>query len=187
MKYTRRPQLAFLEQHKTEDKILDIGAGFSPPYKHLFPNRVRVDVDKNKNPDIIGSIYNLPFEDNSQNTILCSEVFEHLIDPQAAADELHRVLRPEGKVLLTTRFMYPLHGIPNDYWRFTPYTLQNIFKRWDIEQMVFESEPFYTVGILLQRIGFQTTLRGGKFAKAETSPASGRRPLPERSGSSRMF
>jgi len=165
MKYTRKRQLLFLEQFKTDKKVVDIGSGLNPPYKNLFPNRIRVDVDPLKCPEVLGSIYQLPFESGSQEVILCSEVFEHLDRPEEAADELHRVLGNGGVVIFTTRFIFPIHGAPNDYYRYTEYSLAKIFSKFSIEKITFESGPFYTVGVILQRIAFQTELKGGRMVK----------------------
>src|SRR3989344_861417 len=162
---TRKVQLAFLEQYRTTDKVLDIGAG-RPPYGRFFPNRISVDIDKAHNPDIVADVTKLPFADESYGMVLCVELFEHLQDPQKAADELHRILRKGGRLVLTTRFLYPLHSVPGDYWRFTPYILKEIFKKWHIEKLEYESEPFSAMGILLQRIGLQTDLYCGKPTKA---------------------
>ncbi len=40
-----------------------------------------------------GSLYKLPFSDNSFDTVLCSEVLEHLDDTRRAVNELKRVAR----------------------------------------------------------------------------------------------
>ncbi|MFF3270668.1 class I SAM-dependent methyltransferase [Streptomyces chrestomyceticus] len=44
----------------------------------------------------------LPFADGSADAVLFSEVIEHLVDPDAALDELRRVLRPGGHLMLST-------------------------------------------------------------------------------------
>lgn len=165
-KLTRKAQVNFLSPYQTADQVLDVGAGVSPPYKKLFPNRLRIDIDKAQQPDIVADVTNLPFDDESYGTVLCIEVFEHLKEPQKAADELYRILRKGGTLLLTTRFLYPLHNVPGDFLRYTPYMLREIFKKWNIEKLEFEAEAFTAIGILLQRVGLQTELRGGKITKA---------------------
>jgi SAM-dependent methyltransferase len=98
--------------------------------------------------------------------VLCIEVLDHLKEPQKAADELYRILRPGGTLIMTTRFLYPIHSVPHDYLRYTPYMLQEIFKKWTIEKLEFEAEAFTAMGILLQRVGLQCELHGGKLTKA---------------------
>ena len=54
-----------------------------------------------------GSVYKLPFEDNTFDLIICSEVLEHLEDYHAAIDEIYRVLKPEGKFLTSVPSYWP--------------------------------------------------------------------------------
>jgi SAM-dependent methyltransferase len=167
-KITRKNLSNFLKQHATNELILDIGAGSvstNHSYTNYFPNRHTVDIDPKRQPDTIGDIHNLPLADNSYQIIVCTEVLEHCHTPHLAISELKRVLKPGGKLILTTRFVYPLHDVPNDYFRFTKYGLQLLFKDWIVLDIVPETKTFSAVGALIQRVGFQTTLKGGKFTK----------------------
>jgi SAM-dependent methyltransferase len=66
----------------------------------------------------------LGFPDESFDFVLSDQVLEHVEgDPYRAVAECHRVLRPGGIVLHTTCFINPVHGSPNDFWRFTPAAL----------------------------------------------------------------
>ena len=165
---TRQRELAFLRRYQTDAQVLDVGAGTRVPatYRKVFPNRVCVDIDVAQQPHIVADVVDLPFDDESHQTVLCLEMFEHLKEPQKAADELYRILRKGGTLILTTRFLYPLHNVPGDYLRYTPYMLKEIFNKWTIETLEFEAEAFTAIGILLQRVGLQTELHGGKLTKA---------------------
>jgi SAM-dependent methyltransferase len=44
----------------------------------------------------------LPFTNGSFDLVYCAEIFEHLVDPDFALEEIKRVLRPTGRLLLTT-------------------------------------------------------------------------------------
>jgi len=107
----------------------------------------------------------LPFPDSHFEGIVCSEVFEHIPDSRKAVTEMARVLVPGGVLVLTTRSTFPVHDAPGDYWRFTPYTLRMLFADWDIIEIQAETGPFGTIAVLLQRIMFQTRVRGGKVTK----------------------
>lgn len=163
-KITRRNLEKFLQNHATEERTLDIGSGGSS-YERFFPNRVSLDVDPARKPDIIGDVYNLPFESGAFKVVLCTEVLEHLKDPTRAIEEMNRVLAHQGTLILTTRFVYPLHDTPGDYWRFTEFGLRELFRTWDICELYSETESFSTVAVLLQRLAFQTNLRWNKFTK----------------------
>ncbi len=163
-KLTRRNLEKFLEKYKTDKKVLDIGSGGST-YNRFFPNRLTVDIDSKRKPEVIADAHHLPFENNSFEIILCTEVLEHVKNPQEVINEFYRVLMPGGRVILTTRFVYPIHDAPNDFWRFTKYGLMELFKNWEIIELEAENLTFSTVAVLLQRISFQTKLKVNKFSK----------------------
>ncbi len=153
-----------MERHRSNARTLDIGSGGSS-YHRFFPNRLSVDIDPARKPDMVADAHDLPFKDGEFDLVLCTEVLEHVKDPKKVISEIGRVLTPGGQVILTTRFVYPLHDAPHDYWRFTKYGLGELFKNWKVMELVAETENFSTIGALLQRICFQSKVRGGKFTK----------------------
>ncbi len=163
-KITRGHLEKFLERHKSDVRVLDIGSGGSS-YHRFFPNRLSIDIDPARKPDIVADAHNLPFKDGEFELVLCTEVLEHVKDPRKVIGEIGRVLKTGGQVILTTRFVYPLHDTPHDYWRFTKYGLRELFAGWEVLELVAETENFSTIAALLQRICFQSSLRGGKFTK----------------------
>jgi SAM-dependent methyltransferase len=165
-KITRQRLDAFLRQHATTGKVLNVGAGKAGGnYLELFPNQVSVDIDPQRQPDVIGDIRALPFGEGAFDTIICTEVLEHVPEPEKAVNELYRVLSKNGTLVLTTRFVYPLHDAPHDYYRYTKYSLERLFNRWAKVSITPESKSFSTIAILLQRICFQSSLRFGKVTK----------------------
>jgi SAM-dependent methyltransferase len=59
--------------------------------------------------------------------IMAVSVFEHLARPWIAAKEIALALKPGGRVYVLTHFAYPIHGYPNDYFRFTRESLELLF------------------------------------------------------------
>lgn len=165
-KITRKKLGIFLAKHKTEQKILDLGSSRGP-YRDLFPNALTVDIDASARPDIIADAHNMNMlKDGEFEIILCTEMLEHLYNPFKGIEEMARVLKSGGKLILTTRFVYPIHEAPNDYFRFTKYGLQKLLEPY-FNQIVIEEEAgtIETLAILLQRIGFQTETLGMKWPK----------------------
>jgi SAM-dependent methyltransferase len=123
----RKPLVDWL---RTQDvrgrRVLDVGCG-DRPYRELFPDAVGFDVPGNPHADLHGSIDAIPVEDESVDVALCLQVIEHVPDPAAAVRELHRVVRPGGRVLLTTHGIYPFHPNPDDLWRWTHQGLERLF------------------------------------------------------------
>jgi len=74
-------------------------------------------------PDIFADAATLPFRDSSFDTVVLFEVLEHVKHPQNAIREASRVLRSDGKLLLTMPFLYPMHDEPHDYQRYTRHGL----------------------------------------------------------------
>ena len=163
-KITRKELDRFVINNKSNKLTLDLGCSNSP-YSQYFSNRVGFDISKGKGVDVVGDAHNLPFEDEKFDNILCTEVLEHLHTPQKAIAEMKRVLKKDGKLILTTRFLFPLHDIPHDYYRYTKYGLRNLFKDWNIVELREEVNTIKTIAVLLQRIGYQSKLRGGKVTK----------------------
>ena len=136
--------------------VLDLGAGLRP-FADLLPGQT-VALDHRPRPDIdlIGDAHRLPFGDGTIDAIVCTEVFEHLLDPAAAARELIRILKPGGRLVLTTRFCFPLHDRPADYWRFTSYTLARLFAPLD-PVVVPQHTAYQTMLVLLVRLVMEPT------------------------------
>jgi SAM-dependent methyltransferase len=160
-KIPRAPLEAFLRAHATTAKTLDIGASIGS-YAELFPNRVGVDIERAAGVHVVCDAHHLAVRDASFDAILATEVFEHLREPQVAADEMFRVLRPGGTLLLTTRFLFPLHDAPHDYYRYTRYGLQYLFRRFEIVELREEIDAIGTIAVLVQRLAIQSDTLGSR-------------------------
>lgn len=82
-------------------------------------------------PDIVGDIHNLPFQDNSVEAIICIAVLEHVENPIKASQEIYRVLEKGGYAFVYAPFLFYYHahdGYYKDYWRFTKDTIELLFK-----------------------------------------------------------
>ncbi len=118
-----------LKEVVKEDFVLDAGGGVPfqkrmAPYKSLFEGKKYATLDNASEykPTIVGDIHAIPLKDGEVGAVICLSVMEHLQDPKKAAKEMWRVLRPGGKLLLYTHFIYPYHiqkGLYGDYFRFT--------------------------------------------------------------------
>lgn len=154
-KLTRRDLASFVRRHAVSGKTLDLGCG-GGPYREIFPQRVGVDVKPGPGVDIVADAHDLhAFREGEFDCLLCTEVLEHLHSPHKALAEMHRVLKPGGVIILTTRFVYPLHDVPGDYYRYTRYGLEYLLREFEILALVEETDTLGTLAVLLQRIGFQ--------------------------------
>ena len=158
-----RPRLEqFLRMYATEAKTLDIGCG-NDQYGGLFPNCTTLDIEARPGVkvDIIADAHDLSqIGDGSFEVILCTEVLEHLHTPSQAIAEFYRILKPGGLLLLSTRFIFPIHDAPGDYYRFTKYGLAHLLREFMIEELKSETSTGEALAVLYQRIGFQCDTLG---------------------------
>jgi SAM-dependent methyltransferase len=124
---------AAIAQYASGD-CLDAGSGRSP-YKRLLMAQAdsvtSIDVeDRAGEIDLIADIQDLhPFADASFDTILCSQVLEHVPHPWEALSEFARVLRPGGCLVLSVPHLSMIHEAPHDDYRYTRFGLQALSER----------------------------------------------------------
>lgn len=165
-KISREKLDALVKPYQTDLKTLEIGARGAPSYATFFSHRVGVDIEAGPGVDVVASVYDLPFESESFDVVLCLSVLEHVEHPRDGIKEMRRVLKKGGTILVSVPFLFPIHDSPNDYWRFTKYGLRKLFIDWDIKVLQGESDIGTSFAILLQRVGFQTKLRLNRLTKA---------------------
>lgn len=95
-------------------------------------NMLNLDLIAGPEVDIQGDLLLLPLADMSVDTVLCTGVLEHVCDPHQAVAEIHRVLRPGGRVFIETPFMQTVHASPYDYQRWTPAGLRELMRNFEI-------------------------------------------------------
>ena len=104
------------------------------------------------------SIVTTPDEvvESSYDAVVCLDVLEHVPDPQRLIDEFRRILQPGGELIISASGVFSIHEGPNDFFHFTPFSFRILFARWSGFKMLRgASQPFETIGILLQRILIQ--------------------------------
>lgn len=114
--------------HFLKGRILDVGAGSHDRYSGYFnaSEYVRMNLETGPNTQLVGRIEEIPAADASFDGVVCTQVLGDVFDVREALSEMNRVLKTGGKVLLTESFIDPLHDEPDDYWRFTSYSLKRL-------------------------------------------------------------
>jgi SAM-dependent methyltransferase len=152
----------FMATHATTEHALDLGCG-TARYSSYFPNSLALDISKRKGVDIVGDAHSLPFLGSSFSIVVSTEMLEHVRNPQRVIDEIQRVLKPGGKLVLTTRFLFPIHDAPGDFFRFTKYGLAHLFRAWQNVSIIPDTKPFEAIGVLFQRMAFQSDFHASKI------------------------
>ncbi|OQW92970.1 MAG: hypothetical protein BWK79_13580, partial [Beggiatoa sp. IS2] len=101
-------------------------------------------------PQVYGDAQQLPFSDDSMDTVLLLDVLEHLPNPEACLQEIVRILKPTGKLVLKVPFLYPLHDVPLDFQRWTQFGLRQFTQRYGltIHQETATGQPIETAALL---------------------------------------
>lgn len=115
--------------------VLDVGCG-RKPYRSFIPAEryVGLEIDTpitraTNQADVYFDGRAFPFPDQSFDAVLCSQVFEHVFTPTEFLAEIHRVLRPGGRLVLTVPFVWDEHEQPHDFARYSSFGLQAVLER----------------------------------------------------------
>jgi len=133
-----RKQLKKTVQYVNGD-LLDVGCG-TRPYEQIFlpyTNRyVGLDVVAGPRVDILAdTTRRLPFDDETYDTVICTEMLEHTQHPRKSIREISRVLKVRGHVIISAPFTHKLHGEPHDYYRFSHHILKIMLQEANLEPL----------------------------------------------------
>jgi SAM-dependent methyltransferase len=142
--------------HEMRGLIVDIGGkrekkrgSFQPPDKNVKAWWY-INLDLVTRPDIYADVTFAPLKGYSVDCILCTEVLEHLKDPQACVDEIQRLLRNNGLVFASTPFFYPVHADPYDFQRFTEDGLRHLFRKFKSVEVFRMGGYFGVLGLMCE-------------------------------------
>lgn len=135
-----------IEQH-VSGRLLDMGCGKAPlygAYRQFATDVQCIDwANSLHGADYLDNVCDLsgaiPYPDGSFDTIILSDVLEHLPEPMNIWREMNRLLAPGGKVLLNVPFYYQLHEEPHDYYRYTEFALRRFAENTGFEVLHLEA------------------------------------------------
>lgn len=118
-------------------KLLDTACGAMPYREYILSNSsvtkyIGLDIVTARNysdtvkPDVTWTGETMPFETNSFECAIATEVLEHVPEPINFLSETYRVLKPGGVFFFTVPFLWPLHEPPHDEYRYTPFALERL-------------------------------------------------------------
>jgi ubiquinone/menaquinone biosynthesis C-methylase UbiE len=137
-RFSRKGLYPFLNhefgQISTGAKVLNIGAGgdFGKALmRHADQQQFQVvslDIDERRHPDIVGDLCSHDFKGQQFDAVIMAETLEHIHSPHLALENVHRILKEGGRLILTTPFIFPIHDRPYDYYRYTRYGLEYLLR-----------------------------------------------------------
>lgn len=152
----RYPILAFIRQQamplmKPGMMVLDAGSGREHEQhlrKELLATGATLhtcDFCAGPGVDFVADVSALPFQDNSYDIVLSTQVLEHVMDPQQVVKEMARVLKPGGTLFLTTPQSSPLHNLPWNFFNFTNLGLRLLFEKAGLHVVKEEAQGGYYI------------------------------------------
>lgn len=187
-----------IEQH-AHGVLLDLGCGFAPLYglyKKYSSSVTLVDwgnsLHQNQFLDFEMDLNKkLMFENNQFDTVLLTDVLEHIYEPKQLLAEIYRILKPDGKLILGVPFLYWIHEQPHDYYRYTEFALKKMIEdeNFKIEYIdAYGGSPELILDIFAKHLSkfplmqslfvkFATTLLRFSFVKNFSTKSKSRFPL----------
>jgi SAM-dependent methyltransferase len=158
--------------------LLDVGCGHMPYRPLLLSSATKVskylglDLANNtiyeNQPDLLWNGKDIPLPDCTVNCVIATEVFEHCPEPELTMKEIYRVLLPGGIMFFTVPFLWPLHDVPYDEYRYTPFSMKR-----HLENSGFENIELRALGgwdaSLAQMIGLWVRRRFSGWLKETLS------------------
>lgn len=115
--------------------VLDVGCG-DKPYMHLFNKAKEYDgleIESSVHPSTKADFFydgtHFPFPNNVYDTIITNQVLEHVFTPDEFLEEIYRVLKPGGSLILTVPFIWDEHEQPYDYARYSSFGLKSLLEK----------------------------------------------------------
>lgn len=159
--------------------MLDFGCG-NKPYKSLFQVTEYVGLDTHDSGhdhthDEIDVFYDgkrIPFDDAYFDSVLSSEVFEHVFNLPGVLTEISRVVKPGGHLLITIPFVWEEHEAPYDFARYTSFGITSLLQEAGFEILVLKKTTRY-VETIFQTINayiVKGLFRSNRYVKVLLSP-----------------
>ncbi len=110
--------------------VLDIGASISPYRQYISAEQFyAMDISSSASPSLVSDAHLLCFAENTIDLVLLTEILEHCHSPWIVLENVFRVLKPGGMVIITVPFTFMFHPNPNDYYRFTSQGLEHLLRQ----------------------------------------------------------
>jgi SAM-dependent methyltransferase len=124
----------------------------------LFPAKkyVGADIREGTGVDVILDIQHIDLPSESVGTVLVLDTLEHVEFPREAIQETHRILKPNGIIIISSVMNYHIHDYPADYWRFTPEGFKSMLKPFSHSFIGFTGSSLSPITVV--GIGFKGTV-----------------------------
>jgi len=143
--------------------VLDIG-GRIQPYRTLLPETRYLAIDLRLTPlvNVVANAERIPFLSQGFDLVLCTQMLEYAPDPGLVLSEIHRVLKPGGRLLLSVPSVFP-QDADEDRWRFLPAGIRQLLSAFSEVEIVPEGGSiagfFRTINVCLHMFAKYSAIR----------------------------
>ena len=137
--------------------VLDLGGkrqnkrgSFKPPQQQATTSWWYQNLEMNTQPDIFADVQYVPIQGNIINTIVCTEVLEHIQEPALCVNEIFRLMVTGGTAFMSVPFLYPIHADPYDFQRFTEDGLKYLFRHFSEIKIIPMGGYLGTMGMFIE-------------------------------------
>ena len=140
--------------------VLDVGGRYQP-YRPLLNGKIdkylALDVDRTEFVTVVGTGEDIPFQNETFDLVIATGVFEYFRQPYDAANEVYRVLKPGGSLLVSVAAAAP-RFVDEERWRYLPLGLRSLFSQFS--QLTITPEVSSLGGFCrLMNLGFHDFLK----------------------------
>ena len=142
----------FYNQHICQlddgSRVLDLGGHKSTKRGNFNVEQsnlrvIYLNLSPSKGTDVQADAALLPFSKDQFDALICSELLEHVPDPLSVLRQIHNVLRPDGKLLISVPFLYRIHADPYDYGRYTDYYWRENLEKFGFDNITIAKQGFF--------------------------------------------
>lgn len=152
--------------------VLDVGCGDAPYRKWLgeVEGYIGIDTHPGKGVDCVVAGHTAwPIADKAVDTVICTQVLEHVEDLSLFIQEIDRVLRRGGRLLVSFPFIYNEHGAPQDFRRFSVHGALLLWPDWEIDLIERQGGIGSTLALLWLN-WFEATMNHNYLARLLKAP-----------------
>ena len=122
---------SFVKRNFTNEKdmVIDIGCGKNPYYHDSIQGQITcIDIYNTGKADVVADASFLPFKDSSFDKAISVNSIYYFKNPLLFAEKVSKMIKKNGKIIVITPFMYPIHDASVDKYRFTEHGLRTVFE-----------------------------------------------------------
>jgi len=128
-------------------------------FREYFPGNeyIGIDIEPGKGVDSQVDLTKgiEPFQENYFSLVICTSVLEHVAQPWVMAENITKILTPEGKLYISVPWVHRYHPYPDDYYRFSPQGIKAIFP-----ELVW-GDIYYSTTIINEYMPFEPLNKNG--------------------------